>query len=88
MMGFVLAALTCSIDADTATAKDHDRGDNHDNGRYENRGRGYERDRHVRRRRVYRESYRERRYEAPPVIFAPPPPPGIGIFLPPFPFRR
>jgi hypothetical protein len=46
----------------------------HDNGRYEHRGRGYDRDRYVRGRSVY---------VSPPVIYAPPPPPGIDIFFPP-----
>ena len=39
-------------------------------------------------RRVYRTyGYRERVYVAPPVIYAPPPPPGINIMFPPLFFR-
>ncbi len=75
MMGLVLAAMIGSIDVVPALGKDdHKRMGKHDSGRYEHRGRGYDRDRYVQRRRVY---------VPPRVIYAPPPPPGISIFLPP-----
>lgn len=83
MMGLALAAMVGSIDVAPALARD--RGDRHDNGRYEHRGRGNDRGHYVRERgrRVYRHyGYREV-YVAPPVIYAPPPPPGISIFFPP-----
>ena len=87
MMGLALAAMIGSIDVLPAVAKDkYDRGNGHDNGRYDHRGRGY--DRNVHDRRVYRSyGYRERVYVPPPVIYAPPSPPGIGIFFPPIYFR-
>jgi hypothetical protein len=76
MMGLVAAAMIGSIDVAPALGKDNDkRMGKHDNGRYENRGRGYDRGRHVQDRRVY---------VPPRVIYAPPPPPGISIFFPPF----
>lgn len=88
MMGLVLAAMIGSIDAAPALGKD--KWGKHDKGRYENRGRGNDRGHYVyeRGRRVYRPygygyGYRERVYVEPPVIYAPPPPPGIGIFFPP-----
>jgi hypothetical protein len=82
MMGLALAAMIGSIDVAPALGKDG----KHDNGRYENRGRGNDRGHYVyeRGRRVYRPyGYRERVYVQPPVIYAPPPPPGISIFFPP-----
>jgi hypothetical protein len=80
MMGLVLAAMIGSMHVAPALGE----GD-HDNGRYEkNRGREHERDRHVKRRHDNRRyDDRERVYVAPRVIYAPPPPPGIGIFFPP-----
>jgi hypothetical protein len=76
MMGLVVAAMIGSIDVAPALGKDNNkRMGKHDNGRYEHRGRGYDRDRHVQGRRVY---------VPPRVIYAPPPPPGISIFFPPF----
>ena len=79
MMGLVLAAMIGSIDVAPALGKDgHER--------YEKRGRGHDRGRYVyvQGRRVYRPyGYRERVYVSPPVIYAPPPPPGISIFFPP-----
>jgi len=73
MMGLVLAAMIGSIDVVPALGKDdHKSMGKHDNGRYEHRGRGY--DRH---------DYRPYGYAPPPVIYAPPSPPGIGIFFPP-----
>lgn len=88
MMGLVLAAMIGSIDVVTALGKDdHKRMGKHDNGRYEgNRGRGNDRGHYVyeRGRRVYRPyGYRERVYAPPPVLYAPPQPPGISIFFPP-----
>jgi hypothetical protein len=75
MMGLVLAAMVGSIDVAPAFGQgDHKRMGRHESGRYEQRGRGYDRDRHVRGRRAY---------VPPRVIYAPPPPPGIGIFFPP-----
>jgi hypothetical protein len=82
MMGLVLAAMIGSINAAPAFAKDdHKSMGKHDNGRSDHRGRGYDRghDRRV----VPPHGYRGRAYVAPPVIFVPPPPPGIGIFFPP-----
>ena len=83
-MGLVLAGMIGSIDVVPAIARDdHGRMERRDNRRYENRGRGHDRDR-----RVYRTyGYRERVYVAPPVYIAPPPPPGLSIFLPPIIFR-
>ena len=80
MMGLVLAAMIGSIDVTPALGKDK-RGKH-----YEQRGRGYDRGHYVyeRGRRVYRPyGYRERVYVPPPVIYAPPEPPGISIFFPP-----
>ena len=74
-MGLVLVTMIGSIDVTPALGKDnHKRMGKHDNGRYEHRGRGYDRDRYV---------YDRRVYVAPPVIYEPPPPPGIQIFFPP-----
>ncbi len=81
-IGLVLAALVGSIEVVSAHAKDYKGKGN--NGHYENRGRGYDRGHPVQGRRVYRTyGYRERVYVPPPVYYAPPSPPGIGIFLPP-----
>jgi hypothetical protein len=81
MLGLVLAVMTGSLDVSPSFADDHGRGEGRDNVRYENRGRGHERDRN---RREYRSSgYRERVYVPPPVVYAPAPAPGIGIFFPP-----
>jgi len=80
MMGLVLAAMVSGIDAAPALAKDdHKRVEKHDNGRSEHRGRGYDRG-HYEHGRGYYEPYG---YAPPPVIYAPAPQPGIGIFLPP-----
>jgi hypothetical protein len=82
MMGLVLAAMIGSIDVVPALGRDdHERMGRHDNGRYEHRGLGYDRDRYQGR--GYGYGYRERVYAPPRVIYAPPPPPGIGIFFPP-----
>jgi hypothetical protein len=80
MMVLALAAMIGSIDVVPALGDDHDRRGKRDNSRYEHRGRGHDRDRYERYdNRPYGYGYRERVY-AP--IFAPPPPPGIGIFFP------
>jgi len=84
-MGLVLAAMVGSIDVGTALAKN----DKHDKGRYEQRGRGH--DRHHRghayghdRRYYGHYGHRERGYyPPPPVVYAPPPAPGISVFFPP-----
>jgi hypothetical protein len=85
MMGLVLAAMIGSIDVVPALGKDdHKSLGKHDNGRYEHRGRGYDRNRNVQGKRVHRPyGYRGRVYAPPPVIYAPPSPPGISIFFPP-----
>ena len=79
MMGLVLAAMIGSIDVVPALGEDdHKRMEKHDNGRSEHRGRGNERDRTVHSRRDYQPyGY------GPPVVYVPPPEPGISIFLPP-----
>jgi hypothetical protein len=89
MAGLVFTAMTGMIGVLPAHSSENDkRNEKHDNGRYEQRGRGYDRDQHNHGRykqdRRYRPPvYRERVYVAPPVIYAPPRPPGISIFLPP-----
>ena len=97
MMGLVLAAMVCSIDAAPALGND-DRGRYEHRGRYEERGRGRGNNHYRNNRRVYRRHDNRRRvYVSPPVIYAPlpppvvfvpPPPPGISIFFPPFFFHR
>ena len=84
MMGLVLTAMIGSIDVLPALGKGGPKSmGKHDNGRYQHRGPGYDK-------RDYRPygyyghyGYRERVYPPPRVIYAPPPPPGIGIFFPP-----
>jgi hypothetical protein len=85
MMGLVLATVIGSIDVAPALGKDNRKNvGKHDNGRYEQRGREVDRNRQVQNRRVYRPyGYRERVYAPPPVVYAPPSPPGISIFFPP-----
>jgi hypothetical protein len=90
MAGLVLTTMIGSIGVLPAHSSENDRrNERHDNGRYEQRGSGYDRDRHntgryKQDRRYYRPPvYRERVYVAPPVIYVPPRPPGISIFLPP-----
>ena len=81
-MGLVLAAMIGSIDVAPALGKDG----KYNKSRYENRGRGNDRGHYVyeRGRRIYRPyGYRERVYVDPPVIYAPPRPPGFSIFFPP-----
>jgi hypothetical protein len=87
MMALVFAAMIGIMDVAPALAKDnHKNMGYHDNGRYE-RGRGYDNGRYGRGRGYDRGryGYRERVYAPPTVFYAPPPPPGIGIF---FPFSR
>jgi hypothetical protein len=73
MMGLVLAGMIGSIDVVPAFADDR----RHDNRHYQRTERGYDRDRYVHDRRYYRPyGYSER-------VYAPAPPPGIGIFFPP-----
>ena len=87
-MALVLASMIGSIDVAPALARDdHERMERHDNGRFEHRGRGYERGRYERGR-PYGYGYREPVYVPPRVIYAPPPPPGIGIFFPPIIIHR
>ena len=75
MLGLILVTMIGSIDVTPALGKDYNkRTGRHDNGRYEHRGRGYDRDRYVHGRRVY---------VPPPVVYEPPPEPGIQIFFPP-----
>ena len=81
MMGLVLAAMVGSINVLPALGDDHGRNGKQDNVRAEHRGRANDRDAHDRR--DYRHyGYREGYYSPPPVIYEPPPQPGIGIFLP------
>lgn len=90
VLGLVLAAMIGSMDVAPASADDHrGRKEYRDNDRNEYRGRGYDRGRHGRHRRVYRTTtvYNERVYVPPPVVYAPPPEPGISIFFPPIVFR-
>ena len=94
MMGLVLAIMIGSMDVAPALAKDNHKG-GYDNGRndhrgrgYEHEGRGYQRNPYVHGRPAYRPygysyGYRGRVYAPPPVVYAPLPPPGIGIFFPP-----
>jgi len=86
MMGLVFAAMIGGIDVAPASGKDgHKSKGKHDNGRYKQRGGGYNRGHYEHGRTVYQHDvYRERVYVSPPVIYAPPPPPGISIFFPPF----
>lgn len=84
VMGLALAAMIGSIEVAPALAQDDHRrmerhDERHDHGRYEHRGRGYDRNRYVHGRRDY-EPYG---YAPPPVIYVPPPQPGITIFFPP-----
>jgi len=79
IMGLVLVSMIGIIDVVPA----HSKNNKQNNRRYEqNRGRSYNHGR------VYRPygyyGQRERAYyPAPPVVWAPPPPPGITIFAPP-----
>jgi hypothetical protein len=82
MRGPVLAAMIGSISVAPALGKDDGKrgGGRQFNGRSEQRGRGHDRG-YVRGRRYYQPyGYG---YVPPPVIYAPAPPLGIGIFFPP-----
>jgi hypothetical protein len=85
--GFVLALMICSINVAPALSKDHDRRmENNDQDRYERDRHRKDRVRYERQRRGYERPIYERRrrgYEPPPVIYVPPPAPGIRIFFPP-----
>jgi hypothetical protein len=91
LLGLVLSALIGSVSAIPAQSEDRNRDGRHDNGRYEKRGQGYDRGGYYNKngQRYYRKPvYRERVYVAPPpVIYAPPEPPGISFFFPPIIFR-
>ena len=81
MMGLVLTAMIGSIDVLPALGKGGPKSmGKHDNGRYQHRGPGYDHNRYVYHRPYV---YGGRVYAPPRVIYAPPPPPGIGIFFPP-----
>jgi len=84
LLGLVLTAATLgSMDVAPAFAGDRDRHEGrHDNGRFDHRGRGH-RGGYYDRGHVYRSyGYVEPVYVAPPVYYAPPPAPGVSIFLP------
>jgi hypothetical protein len=91
MLGLVLTTMIGAIGVQSAQSKDNDRrNERHDNSRSEYRGRGYDHNSHNRDQRYYRDKryyrapvYRERVYVEPRVIYAPPRPPGVSIFLPP-----
>jgi len=85
MVGLVLTTMIGAVGVVPAHSNDNDqRYERHDRDRYEHRGRGHERRHYDNGRRYYRAPvYRERVYVEPQVIYAPPRPPGISIFLPP-----
>ncbi|MDA8427713.1 MAG: hypothetical protein M0T70_00470 [Geobacteraceae bacterium] len=92
MTGLALAVMIGSIHVVPSFGEDghgrYERGERgHNRDRYEHNGREYNRDRYYYKhgRRYYRQPvYRERVYIAPPpVIYAPPEPPGISFFFPP-----
>jgi hypothetical protein len=84
MAVLALTTMLGAIDVLPAQSEDHDRRiERRDNDRDNNRERGYNRGRYNNRRNYRAPVYRERVYEAPPVIYAPPRPAGISIFLPP-----
>jgi hypothetical protein len=98
MAGSINVAPSFADDDHNRGGRGHDngryekKGNGHDRDRYYYRnGRRYDRDRYYYRngRRYYRQPvYRERVYVAPPpVVYAPPEPPGISIFFPPIIFR-
>ena len=87
IMGLIFAALVGSINVVPALGDDHGRNGRYDNRRYEHRGRGHDRDRYERDRRDYRPYGYGYGYAPPPVIYAPPPQPGISIFFPPIVIR-
>jgi hypothetical protein len=87
MAVLALAALVGSIEVAPAAAGDHGRGRYYENRPHDNRGPGHYRG-HYRRGHVYRSYgyaepvYAAPVYVAPPVYYAPPPAPGVSIFLP------
>jgi hypothetical protein len=95
LKGLVLTIIISSMYLAPALAFDgYDRWGGHGREYYEHRERGYECDRrhyrnpYVYGRPVYRpygysNGYIGRVYTPPPVVYAPPPPLGIGIFFPP-----
>jgi hypothetical protein len=91
LLGLAAAALLAGVSAVPASCEERGRGERQDNGRYEQRGRGHDNNRYYYRngRRYDRTPvYRERVYVAPPpIIYAPPEPPGLSIFLPPLRIR-
>lgn len=89
MVTLAATTMLSAVVALPAHSDDHDRRiERRDDGRFEHRERGYDRGRYYQGRRNYRAPvYRERVYVEPPVIYAPPRPPGISIFLPPLIFR-
>ena len=96
MVGLVFAGMIGSSGQALARGNDDDRRvEKHKKYRYEQRDRGHNRGHYEQRRRASRtyryyghDTYRERVYPPPPVIFAPPPLPGIEIFFPPFIFHN
>ena len=84
MLGLVLAAMIGSADVVPTFGRDnHSRGGRQGGARNEHRGGGHDRGRYEHGRRGYRSyGYSDGFYVPPPVIYAPPPPVGIGIFLP------
>ena len=94
MAGLILTTMIGVVGVVPAHSNDHnqryerhdrDRYERHDRDSYERRGRGHERRYYYNNgRRYYRAPvYRERVYVEPQVIYVPPRPPGISIFLPP-----
>ena len=84
MLGLVVVTMIGSADVVPSFGRDnHSRGGRQAGGRDEQRGRGHDRYRNEHGRREYRSyGYREGFYVPPPVIYAPAPPSGIGIFFP------
>ena len=79
LLAFVVTALIGGVDVASANGRDGNRQMNkHNNGHYDDRGNG----RHGRRAHRSHE-YQERVYLPSSVVYAPPQPPGIGIFFPP-----
>jgi len=77
VMGLVLTAMIGSVSVVPALGEDNHK---HDKGRYEHKERGHEHDRG----RAHYQTYHPYGYYyvPPPVVYAPPPQPGISIFLP------
>jgi uncharacterized membrane protein len=86
MLGLVVAAMIGSAEVVPSFGRDnHSRGGRQGGGRSDQRGGGHGRGRseYGGRGHGYRSyGYREGFYVPPPVIYAPPPAPGIGIFFP------